>query len=238
MTNFIIKVLLAHIAGDFLFQPSKWTQSKLEKKGGSIHLYLHILIHAFLLCAFLSFDVNYWGGVIFILATHYLADLTKAYLQGKVNERILFFCDQLVHLIIIALVAYCYYPYKIDTATIFSSTILLTLLFLLTVTVVSAVIIKIIVSKWDINGINNSNSLEKAGTYIGILERLFVFCFIVTNHWEGIGFLLAAKSVFRFGDLSKSKDRKLTEYVLIGSLLSFGIAIGLGMLYNYLAGLV
>lgn len=46
-----------------------------------------------------------------------------------------------------------------------------------------------------------------------------------------IVFLVTAKSVFRFGDLSKSKDRKLTEYVLIGTLLSYVIAIGTGLLY-------
>ena len=63
-----------------------------------------------------------------------------------------------------------------------------------------------------------------------MLERLFVFVFVVTANWEGIGFLLAAKSVFRFGDLKESKDRKLTEYILIGTLLSFGIAIATGML--------
>jgi hypothetical protein len=62
------------------------------------------------------------------------------------------------------------------------------------------------------------------------LERLFVFLFVVTGHWEGIGFLLAAKSVFRFGDLKESKDRKLTEYILIGTLLSFGFATATGMI--------
>jgi len=41
--------------------------------------------------------------------------------------------------------------------------------------------------------------------------------------------LIAAKSVFRFGDLRESKNRKLTEYILIGTLLSFGIAIATGM---------
>ena len=58
--------------------------------------------------------------------------------------------------------------------------------------------------------------------------------FIITNNWQGIGFLLAAKSVFRFGDLSRSEDRKLTEYILIGTLLSFGLAILVGMGYNYI----
>ncbi len=78
-------------------------------------------------------------------------------------------------------------------------------------------------------------SLSDAGKYIGILERLFVFAFILTGHWEAVGFLLAAKSVFRFGDLKESKDRKLTEYILIGTLLSFGIAIFLGALVSKIA---
>jgi hypothetical protein len=47
---------------------------------------------------------------------------------------------------------------------------------------------------------------------------------VATGHFEAIGFLIAAKSIFRFGDLKEAKDLKMTEYVLIGTLLSFGIA--------------
>lgn len=73
-----------------------------------------------------------------------------------------------------------------------------------------------------------SSGLKDAGKYIGMLERLFVFLFVLTNFWEGIGFLLAAKSIFRFGDLKDTNDVKLTEYILIGTLLSFGLAILIG----------
>jgi len=44
---------------------------------------------------------------------------------------------------------------------------------------------------------------------------------------------LAAKSIFRFGDLKEAKDRKLTEYVLVGTLLSFGIALLVGHLAQF-----
>ncbi len=111
---------------------------------------------------------------------------------------------------------------------------LLLVIFALLVSSVSAIIIKIIITQWNPESKKeNDDSLAKAGRYIGILERLFVFTFVITNHWEAIGFLLAAKSVFRFGDLTSSKDRKLTEYILIGTLLSFGFAIFLGVLYLY-----
>jgi hypothetical protein len=56
------------------------------------------------------------------------------------------------------------------------------------------------------------------------------------GYFDAIGFLLAAKSIFRFGDLKEAKDRKLTEYVLIGTLLSFGIALLIGLLVKISIG--
>ncbi len=102
---------------------------------------------------------------------------------------------------------------------------------ILFITVVSGIVMMVLMSTWS-KALNDSNeeSLNNAGKYIGMLERILVFTFVVTGNWEGIGFLLAAKSVFRFGDLKESKDRKLTEYILIGTLLSFGMAIVVGML--------
>jgi hypothetical protein len=94
------------------------------------------------------------------------------------------------------------------------------------------VIVKASISQWNPVKISEENgSLSRAGRFIGILERLFVFYFIVSGQWQAIGFLLAAKSIFRFGDLKESKDRKLTEYILIGTFLSFGIAILTAIIY-------
>ena len=70
------------------------------------------------------------------------------------------------------------------------------------------------------------------------IPRLFVLVFVLNDHWEAVGFLLAAKSVFRFGNLKESHDRKLTEYVLIGTLLSFGIALVVALLIARLLPLV
>jgi hypothetical protein len=98
--------------------------------------------------------------------------------------------------------------------------------------------IAIIISKWTPKtGDSSDDSLQNAGKYIGYLERLLVFIFITSNHWEAVGFLITAKSVFRFGDLTAARDRKLTEYVLIGTLLSFGIAIIAGLLFQQLIGM-
>lgn len=100
-----------------------------------------------------------------------------------------------------------------------------------------SIIIQKTLMPWsNLNGEAYDDSLLNTGKYIGILERSFVF--VLANRWEAAGFLLAAKSMFRFGDLKESKDRKLTEYILLGTLLSFGIAIVISMLTIYLAKLI
>lgn len=167
--------------------------------------------------------------------SHLIIDWIKLSLEGKINTRILFLLDQLLHLVIISLVVFLNNPYKINFQKIYSTETLLFTLAILTVTFVTSILMKIIMSKWSLEENKTDVSLENAGKYIGILERLFVFGFIVLNQWSAIGFLITAKSVFRFSDLSRAKDRKLTEYILIGTLISFGLAILVGLLYQYIS---
>lgn len=237
---FFLKFLLAHILGDFVFQSEKWVNDKEKKKVKSTKLYLHIGIHAFLLLLILLFNLKtYWFGFLVIIISHYAIDLMKLYLQTKKTKRIWFFIDQILHLFMLIIVTFVYVDFSLSALNIITEKNVLLAVFLLLVVFVSAIIIKLIITQWNPEKKKeNDDSLAKAGRYIGILERLFVFTFIITNHWEGIGFLLAAKSVFRFGDLTSSKDRKLTEYILIGTLLSFGLAIFLGVLYLYLLNLL
>ena len=229
MLTLTIKFILAHLLGDFLFQPDKWIENKKKKKYKSPYLYWHLLIHTISLLVILQFNIYYWKGILLVIVSHYIIDLLKLSLDKKINSRVLFFADQTLHFIVISGVVHYYYPFKIDIASIYKTESLLLITFLLITTYVTSVVIKILMSKWKII----DESPNQAGKYIGILERLFIFFFILLNYWEGIGFLLAAKSVFRFGDLSKAKDRNLTEYILIGTLLSFGIAIAAAVGYKY-----
>ncbi len=225
-----IKLILAHLIGDFLIHPQKWVKHKNKNKHKSKYLYWHIFIHALALIILLQF--NYWLAFVIIIPSHFLIDLAKLYLLNKKNKRWLFVLDQLAHLLMIAIVIQIYEPFLSEVVSMDFTSVLLLFCCLIGVTTMSAIIMRIIISKWNIeNYKNEKESLENAGTIIGILERLFVFLFVITDFWSGIGFLLAAKSIFRFGDLSRAKDRKLTEYVLIGTLISFGLAIGIGMIY-------
>ena len=49
-----------------------------------------------------------------------------------------------------------------------------------------------------------------------------------------IGFLIAGKSILRVGRDNDQDVRKKTEYVLIGTLISFTVAIIIGLLTKYI----
>jgi hypothetical protein len=235
MIALIIKLLIAHVIGDFVLQPNSWVEDKKNKTYKSKYFYLHGLVHLISLIVLLEFKWSYWLSIIIIVLSHLIIDWIKLSLEGKINTRILFLLDQLLHLVIISLVVFLNNPYKINFQKIYSTETLLFTLAILTVTFVTSILMKIIMSKWSLEENKTDVSLENAGKYIGILERLFVFGFIVLNQWSAIGFLITAKSVFRFSDLSRAKDRKLTEYILIGTLISFGLAILVGLLYQYIS---
>ncbi len=76
--------------------------------------------------------------------------------------------------------------------------------------------------------------LPNAGRYIGWLERFLIITFILVNNYNGIGFILAAKGIFRFGEIKESTDRKFAEYVILGTLLSFSFSFLIGMLIKNL----
>lgn len=229
-----IKLLLAHLLGDFIGQPNSWVADKEAKKHKSLYLYLHILLHG-VLTAILVGEIQFIPYAVFITISHGIIDLIKLHFQKNKTKRTWFIVDQILHVLVLIGVVFLYQNKSIDISW-FGNQFWILITGILLVTKPTSIFIKIIISIWSPESSNahSDNSLAKAGNYIGILERLFVFCFILTGHFEAIGFLLAAKSVFRFGDLKEAKDRKLTEYVLIGTLLSFGTAILTGLIVQAL----
>ena len=78
-----------------------------------------------------------------------------------------------------------------------------------------------------------AESLPGAGRVIGLLERGLIFLLVLLGQPEGVGLLMAAKSILRFGAVKD--DRALSEYVIIGTLASFGWALAVA--YATLAAL-
>jgi uncharacterized membrane protein YidH (DUF202 family) len=79
--------------------------------------------------------------------------------------------------------------------------------------------------------IPGSENLANAGKWIGIIERIIILIFVMQNQYSAIGLLIAAKGIIRFNE--KDRQEIKTEYLVIGTLLSIGIAIVMGLIINY-----
>jgi hypothetical protein len=68
--------------------------------------------------------------------------------------------------------------------------------------------------------------LEKAGTYIGWLERAILYMLFLAGAPDAAAIVIAGKSVARFPLFVKEE---FAEYYLVGSLLSLGVAAAVGI---------
>ena len=233
--SLLLALLTAHVIGDFVLQRESWVEEKFRLKIRSPRLYYHMGVHLLAMIVLIQ-DPSYWAGILFVFVSHYLIDLGKIYLNNEKREIALFIIDQILHLVMIALVVNHYEPQTWTTLPLTKvSGYYPMVLALLLSTFAGSHIVRILISPWTpVNEDNQDDSLQSAGTIIGMLERLFVFGFVVSGYMTAVGFLLATKSVFRFGDLRQSRDRKLTEYMLIGTLLSFGWGLAVSAFYLFL----
>ncbi len=226
-----VQLILAHLLGDFILQPNSWVAEKESKKLKSKYLYLHILIHTILSFIFL-WNSELWWIAVLTGFSHFIIDAAKLSFQTLESKKSWFFIDQALHMVVITGISLYFNEFNFEFLK--DQEVLKIIMAALFLTTPASIFIKTLLSSWtpvpETQNDIQTESLSNAGKYIGILERLLVFTFIVVNHWEGVGFMVAAKSVFRFSDLAQAKQRKLTEYVLIGTLLSFGMAVLTGIL--------
>ena len=225
-SSLFVGLLLAHFIGDYLLQSGPLCKQKREKKARSWFQYVHALCIALLSWAAI-WDVRQWFVALAIGLTHLLVDIGKSYVK---EENVwTFVLDQVLHLLVMALAAWICVNRLGWSVPVW-----------LTPSVLRAEVIAVagiicwrpanflIRSVLQINQVSipSDPNTFHAGQLIGILERWLILVFILIGHYEVIGFLVAAKSIIRFGD----HDRDKTEYFLAGTLLSIAIAVGCGLL--------
>jgi len=232
----LLQLVLAHVLTDFVFQNTKMVVHKQTYKAKSWVLYVHCLLAGVLTYVVLQ-EWSRFLVPIAIVITHFSIDLWKLY-QKKDNLKY-FIIDQTLHFIVL-ITAWLYLIQGFSSVfpaieTFFSSSKQLAILigYLLVIFPVGFIIGKA-TERWqqEIAVTGEQNSLKKAGRYIGIFERILVLTFILINNFSAIGFLIGAKSILRFSDTKGA--RKQTEYVLIGTLMSFTICIVIGLLVRYI----
>ncbi len=226
-TIWLTRLILAHLLTDFILQPSSWVQQRNRKHFASINLYWHSLVTG--LVAWIFVGWHYWAVALIILITHFFIDVWKSY---RANSIPYFLIDQLLHLAVIAacwLVTFKYWNiwsdlcHRLDT----DRNIWIIIAAFTFVTTPAGVFIGQLTGRWSKKIDDPENSLANAGKWIGIAERIIVLILVILGQYSAIGLLVTAKGIIRFSE--KDRQEIKTEYLVIGTLLSIGIAILTGV---------
>lgn len=233
MLNTILfaNLLLAHLVGDFLLQSNALCESKERKHHKSAFMYVHALVIALLSWVAIG-DHQLWGYAAIIGVTHLMIDIAKSYV--KAQTLVWFVGDQILHILVLLIVSYLIGDGWEQFAWIPQNYALVLPAFLSAVIICTKpanIFIKMILIRYEIDLPKaKDKELKNAGALIGNLERLLSLVLIIAGQFGAVGFIITAKSILRFRDYERAK----TEYVLAGTLLSFGIAIICGCIIKWL----
>jgi hypothetical protein len=213
----VIVLIAAHAVSDFFLQPD-WLVKRKEKTG---YLLIHALIHATV--AYVALQAwMWWQAPLLILLVHAVIDAVK---RRRHDTATAFVVDQVAHIAGLFMLVWGLRQFSAmpDFAGVGYQALVVAGGFIAAVQGSGFLIGKFTKKLLEENDLT-LDGLVGGGKWIGQLERTLIFVFIFTGQPASIGFLVAAKSILRF---EEAKKQKLAEYVLIGTLLSFSLAIAL-----------
>ncbi|MFZ5747476.1 MAG: DUF3307 domain-containing protein [Pseudomonadota bacterium] len=218
-------LVTAHLLADFAFQ----TDWMIAHKRRPLVFAAHIAVVGLLSAVAIGW--LYWPVLAIVVATHAAMDAVKLWLlkSGLAG----FAVDQAVHLAIIAGVALAWpdlfdrgawtlLPDPLPHAVLLGFT---TAAAIVAAVPMGGIVIGMLLAPLRLPARANIQGLKQGGRYIGWLERALTLLFVAIGQPTGVGLLLAAKSILRFGDIKDTRQRARTEYIMIGTFLSFGWAL-------------
>ncbi|WP_371224502.1 DUF3307 domain-containing protein [Roseovarius sp. 2305UL8-3] len=211
-------LLFAHVLADFALQ-TNW----INKNKAKPHV---MLLHGAIvwITAHAALGQVYDPTLAVLTAAHLVIDGIKTW--GGFRSLTAFVTDQGAHGVTLLAATY-YAPTLWQSGQWATCPTLLPLMALL-----SGLILSLTAGQYAVGLLMRPHSqrirnvgLREGGRLIGLLERGLIYVMILANHPLGVGFLIAAKSILRFG--TASRDQRTAEYVIIGTLASFGWAIAI-----------
>jgi hypothetical protein len=220
-------LLFAHVLADFVVQTGWIIRQKRRPAVFALHV---ALVFLFAALALGRWDATALAWIAGLALLHGVIDAAK--LLSKASGPAGFVFDQAAHLASLAALAILvptlwaegYWAHLLpnphwllDTFALISG--------LLIATRVGGFAVGALLARYD--GEELPKGLESGGMLIGLLERAMIFLLVLAGEPAGIGFLIAAKSVLRleatFAD--GAKHHRAAEYIIIGTLASFGWAM-------------
>lgn len=225
MTETLAALFLAHVLADYVFQ-TRWM---VEEKSRPETLFLHALI---VLLTAMATTGQVASPTVYALALiHIVFDTIKTrFFSDTFLPHI---TDQALHLVTLIAVSlitpdlFASGPYAalpwLPKAMLFTAGAIYA-------TRAGGFAVGKLMERFGPNPIGDS--LDKGGFWIGLLERGLIFLLLIGQMAGGIGFLVAAKSVLRF---EAAQEGKKAEWVIIGTLASFGWAIAVTLAVMFIA---
>jgi len=248
----LLPLIAGHLIGDFVLQTSQMVADKGRVRTRMIHATIVALVSWILA----GYWATWWWLIPGLLIPHFLIDSLKNAVEKKLSaesqedgswmarnaEAALFTADQTLHMAVLLGLAYASSLPGLAKTVVgeswwvsrfggtYLSLLILVAGFILAV-YVTGFVLGFLLRRF---AMQEEGGLPGGGLYIGFFERAIIFIFVMAGQPAGIGFLVAAKSVFRFGELKDKKDRAIAEYILIGTLMSFTFAMIVAYATRYL----
>lgn len=222
MYETLLALAVAHLVADFPLQPD-WMIRR--KRNPAV-----LVLHGLAVTGTAALALGGWPAevLLILVGTHLVMDAIKVYVLGDSLSS--FSVDQVVHLAVILALALAFPgtfaqgAWAAQPANIAAGYLVALCLLggVIASLMVGAIVIRKATAPFTRQLSGDIAGLESGGTYIGWLERALVMLLILMGEPAGVGFLITAKSILRFGDVRDSAQRKLTEYIIIGTFMSFG----------------
>jgi hypothetical protein len=235
------KILLAHVLTDFVFQPDRLAENKEKITVLLIHSLIFLLLSIVLLLPTFSYQTII--ALILLASFHGIIDYFKNLIEKRMGKSLwpCFLGDQALHVLGIGGVVFLLDKTSLHTwldilSTYWSNPSIFLFVSLFVLIVFGGGFFTGILCKGFLEGLNSEKrpGIERAGRYIGVIERSLILTAVLFGKMEFIGYIFAAKSIARYPEMKEGTH--FAEYYLIGTLTSISIAFFGGLLLKYLLG--
>jgi hypothetical protein len=235
-----LAIYLAHLLTDFVFQTHRLVEQK--RSGKPLAYFFHGLTHylsAVILVSFFLAGSGLWLrtylALLALTLVHLLIDFAKTHFKAFLNDSALaFVVDQFLHFLSVAAAAWLLAPgwpagvivllgmgRAVPSALLFIPVIYVGVIFgggylIRALTRPLAESVRLYPPE------EHGDPMQNAGLYIGWLERFLLLTALLLQSPGTAGLILAAKAIARYPEF---KSEHFAEYFLIGTLLSFSIAV-------------
>lgn len=239
----LLAIYLAHLLTDFVFQTHRLVEQK--RLGKPLAYFIHGLTHYLCAIILVSFFIAgsgllLWTHFVLLALTlvHLLIDFGKIRLTQKAvfnDGPIGYISDQLLHFLSVALAALFVSPGMsfaelaawVARSRVIPSRFLLVPAIYIGVIFGGGYLIRALTRPLSASlGFyqpeTSGGAMQNAGLYIGWLERFLLLTALLMQSPGTAGLILAAKAIARYPEF---KSEHFAEYFLIGTLLSFSLAV-------------